>query len=335
MRLLLGILSAFAFSVSCLLAQDSACGSLTSQYALGNYRNLSVGISNLQEFRDLALQPLLAQPRISGTAGNVLARTHIKTWMQAVGWAVTEDAFVDRTPYGSVSFSNVIATLNPGKARRLVLACHYDTKLIAGVRFVGAIDSAVPCSILMDAALRLKYFFMAKKNSTSDLTVQFLFLDGEEAFRSWSDQDSLYGARHLASKWAATRDGSGHTYLQGIEAFILLDLIGTADTHFKLRFQETAPVYNKMRKIEACLRMHNLLIPSQPQNALFTPDEEFSDIEDDHKPFYQKGVPVVHLITTPFPAVWHTGSDNINALDLNRIENLSRVIRVYLADLPL
>lgn len=29
-------------------------------------------------------------------------------------------------------------------------------------------------------------------------------------------------------------------------------------------------------------------------------------IEDDHLPFLEKGVPVVHLITMPFPRVWHT-----------------------------
>lgn len=29
-------------------------------------------------------------------------------------------------------------------------------------------------------------------------------------------------------------------------------------------------------------------------------------IEDDHIPFLAKGVPVVHLISVPFPKVWHT-----------------------------
>ncbi|NXY17185.1 QPCT cyclotransferase, partial [Atrichornis clamosus] len=38
------------------------------------------------------------------------------------------------------------------------------------------------------------------------LTLQLLFLDGEEAFGAWSATDSLYGARHLAARMAA----SGH-----------------------------------------------------------------------------------------------------------------------------
>ena len=42
--------------------------------------------------------------------------------------------------------------------------------------------------------------------SVQDLTLQFIFFDGEEAFVTWTQRDSLYGARHLASKWASTPD---------------------------------------------------------------------------------------------------------------------------------
>ena len=47
------------------------------------------------------------------------------------------------------------------------------------------------------------------------------------------------------------------------------------------------------------------------------------------------GVPIVHLITSPFPSVWHTARDNLQALDFNRIDNLARVLRVFLMNLPL
>lgn len=29
----------------------------------------------------------------------------------------------------------------------------------------------------------------------------FIFFDGEEAFKEWGPNDSIYGAKHLASKW--------------------------------------------------------------------------------------------------------------------------------------
>lgn len=28
-----------------------------------------------------------------------------------------------------------------------------------------------------------------------------VFFDGEEAFKTWGPRDSIYGARHLASRW--------------------------------------------------------------------------------------------------------------------------------------
>lgn len=33
-----------------------------------------------------------------------------------------------------------------------------------------------------------------------------VFFDGEEAFKEWSNTDSLYGSRHLASFWEENTD---------------------------------------------------------------------------------------------------------------------------------
>lgn len=44
-----------------------------------------------------------------------------------------------------------------------------------------------------------------------DLSLQLIFFDGEEAFQSWSPSDSLYGARHLASKMGSTPHPPGAT----------------------------------------------------------------------------------------------------------------------------
>ena len=37
-----------------------------------------------------------------------------------------------------------------------------------------------------------------------EVSLQFIFFDGEEAFERWTDDDSIYGARHLAAKMQAT-----------------------------------------------------------------------------------------------------------------------------------
>jgi len=109
----------------------------------------------------------------------------------------------------------------PGEVGRLVLVAHYDSK-ISPEGFIGATDSAAPCAMLMhaarsiDKALTKKWKHMeekkkdAKANSEDDELdddegaggddawnrgVMVLLLDGEEAFDTWTDNDSLYGAR--------------------------------------------------------------------------------------------------------------------------------------------
>jgi glutaminyl-peptide cyclotransferase len=42
-----------------------------------------------------------------------------------------------------------------------------------------------------------------------NLGLMLIFFDGEEAFQNWTDQDSLYGSRHLARKWELTKYKNG------------------------------------------------------------------------------------------------------------------------------
>jgi len=49
------------------------------------------------------------------------------------------------------------ATLDPTAKRFLVLACHFDSKYFKDFTFIGATDSAVPCSMMIDLARTLNY----------------------------------------------------------------------------------------------------------------------------------------------------------------------------------
>lgn len=54
---------------------------------------------------------------------------YIANTLKNLGWNVELDSFGDNTPLGARNFSNVIATHNPDACYRLVLACHYDSKV--------------------------------------------------------------------------------------------------------------------------------------------------------------------------------------------------------------
>lgn len=75
--------------------------------------------------------------------------------MKGLGWTIENDIFDSNTPIGKKKFTNIITTLNPSATRHLVLACHYDSKLTP-TGFLGAIDSAVPCAMLINLAFTLK-----------------------------------------------------------------------------------------------------------------------------------------------------------------------------------
>lgn len=77
------------------------------------------------------------------------------------------DAFSANTPIGETSFTNIVATLDPHVDRRLILAAHYDSKIVGGTRtttrFLGATDSALPCALLLDLAHSLNSKLQTRK----------------------------------------------------------------------------------------------------------------------------------------------------------------------------
>ena len=80
----------------------------------------------------------------------------------------------------------------------MVIACHYDSKLEPRGG-VFASDSAVPCAMMLNLAKTMREELRVQKKNNQDLTIQFLFFDGEEAFKRWTSTDSIYGSRRLAS----------------------------------------------------------------------------------------------------------------------------------------
>lgn len=86
--------------------------------------------------------------------------------MKNKGWTVELDEFKASTPNGVHNMTNVVATLNPIADRYIVIACHYDSKLM-DFYFVGATDSAVPCAMMLYMAESLNQRLEAFKNTVS------------------------------------------------------------------------------------------------------------------------------------------------------------------------
>jgi len=76
--------------------------------------------------------------------------------MKKLDWSVEEDVFMGNTPLDTRPFRNIIATLNPNACRRIVIASHYDSLFTKTNKFVGVIDSAVPCAMMINIAEALE-----------------------------------------------------------------------------------------------------------------------------------------------------------------------------------
>ncbi|KAL7873235.1 hypothetical protein AOLI_G00123060 [Acnodon oligacanthus] len=296
--------------------------------------------TNIDHMWEKDLKPMLVV-RYPGSAGSQAVQQQIKSTLGSLkaGWKVTEDHFQGHTPYGQMPFTNIIATLNPAAKRQLVLACHYDSKYYPpqwhGRQFVGATDSAVPCSMLLELARALDPELKSLKDSGSDLSLQLLFFDGEEALFQWTSTDSLYGSRHLAHKMESTPHPQGATdtnQLDGIDLFVLLDLIGGPMPRFGNQFSNTARWLSRLQNIERRLHALGQLKDHPNEVQYFWPGLPVGPVQDDHMPFLSRGVHVLHLIPTPFPSVWHTFDDNEENLDHATMENLNKILQVFVLE---
>ncbi|EME49613.1 hypothetical protein DOTSEDRAFT_20047 [Dothistroma septosporum NZE10] len=267
-------------------------------------------------------------------------------------------------------FVNLIANRDPpwskgdGYVARLSLVAHYDSKLTPE-GFIGATDSAAPCAMLLhaarsiDAALTAKWHAMsAAGHADDDLEahkgLQILLLDGEEAFQSWTHTDSLYGARSLAEEWETTMFGwAGGVFespLRTIELFVLLDLLGSKGPQVPSYFKTTHWAYQKMADAETRLRAAGIFKSSpnhsskraeeRAKEPIFLHEGEKKDtdrwvggyVEDDHVPFMARGVEILHIITNPFPSVWHTIKDDGEHLDLDTVEDWAMLTLAFAAE---
>lgn len=289
-----------------------------------------------KEFYTDHLKKLL-RPRVPGTASHHVAKQFIISKLNEYGWYVELDEFIGETPLGKKPFTNIVAILDRNATKYVSLVAHYDTKAIPsrrGKQFVGATDSAVSCAMLLRFAQLFNESLERGHNIGIDASPMLIFTDGEESFVNWSDTDSLYGSRHLAEKMASQPHhnkelaAQGINVLESLDVFILLDLIGSGRGWFLDMHESTSTIYKKMKKIEISLKRENKI--RRPYSYFYGKHDY--EVEDDHIPFMERGVSILHLIVVPYPRVWHRLSDDESALNEGSIVDMLRIFEKFLID---
>lgn len=124
------------------------------------------------------------------------------------------------------------------------------------------------------------------------------------------------------------------TPLHSISLFVLLDLLGSSDPNIPSYFLTTHWAYKNLATLEKRMRDLKLLqaAPAKP----FFPDADkpasrfgHGYISDDHVPFMQRGVDILHLIPSPFPSVWHKMEDDGEHLDLPTLHDWASIVTAF------
>ena len=251
-------------------------------------------------------------PRPSGSAAIEKARQHIVSTLTTHGWEAERQEF-DETPVpgrGSIRYANIIARF-PAAAgqpasrttQQVIIGSHYDTKLMTGVRFVGANDAGSSTGALLELArvLATEPAFASR--------IELVFFDGEEAVEEFSDAvlgpDGLVGSRYYAK---TVRD-KGRQY----RFALVWDMIGDKNLTITLPADT----------------------PKNLAGSLFTAAEQLGfrkhfsffhqSIIDDHVPIAKSArIPAMDIIDFDYP-VWHTGGDTADKLSAVSLEIVGRV----------
>lgn len=299
----------------------ASCGDSPKQPPSGNQSTQPQAVAVPQDlWKQFSGEKALAEvqkqidlgPRPSGSAAIEKARQHIVSALTAYGWEAERQEF-DETPVpgrGSIRFVNIIARfpVTPGQPaartpQQVIIGSHYDTKLMSGVRFIGANDAGSSTGALLELARVLA------TEPTFASRIELVFFDGEEAVEEFSDPvlgpDGLVGSRFYAK---TIRDRA-----RQYRFALVWDMIGDKNLTITLPADT----------------------PKNLAGSLFTAAEQLGfrkhfgffpqSIIDDHVPIARSArIPAMDIIDFDYPP-WHTGGDTADKLSAASLEIVGRV----------
>lgn len=231
-------------------------------------------------------------PRWVGSPGHAKAEAFLER--QFAGDNLEKDTFTANTPFGQKEMTNFIVKFPGSRDGVIVLAGHYDTNYpLKNTSYVGANDGGSSTGLLLEMANSLRH------RKIEGYSIWIVLFDGEEAFKTWTDADSVYGSRQLAQKWHA--DGE----IKRIKALLLADMIGDKDLDVERDLNSTPWLVSLVGQAAAQYGDQSYFFARQDQ------------VGDDHVPFLAYGVPCVDLIDFDYGyenAFWHTPQDTMDKL---------------------
>ena len=247
-------------------------------------------------------------PRTVGSQAAATTRNYLRQELEAAGIEYHEYPFSVETPLGKKEMVNIVAKINGTKPGVILLGNHYDTKYFPNGNFVGANDGGATTAWMLEWARSLG-------PTREGRTLWLAWFDGEEAFKTWSSTDGIYGSRHFVDRLKT------ENLLDEIETMINVDMIG--DCYLRILRDRNAPEW--LGSI-----IWNTAVRIGYENHFSTFSQS---VIDDHVPFRNAAIPALELIDFSYGGgqrdhvkTWHTPNDTLERVCPESLQAVAEVI---------
>ena len=277
-------------------------------------------IINGKEVLALVNQQLSYGPRYIGSQGHSDVQKFITTEMRET----TSEVISQKWDYVGIdgkihTLTNIIGRTYPLQKRRIILGTHYDSKKLADKDWLnsikpvpGANDSASGVAVLLELARVLH-----NSEKIPDIGIDFVFFDGEEGdenqggdYTNWKPLGSTFFAENLDKVYTNKEPISG----------IILDMV--CDKDLKI-YKERSSVQNAPTQVNAFWD-----IAKKVDSSAFS-DEVSLEIQDDHTPLNQVGIPTFLLIDYGY-SPFHTTKDTLDKCSAKSLETVAGAVFNYI-----
>ncbi len=288
-----------------------------------------------------------AEPHPMGSPRQKQVMEYLKSEAEAAGLEVQLDAFIATVPDPAalnaasvmqtttldLEAANVLAKLKvPGSSCVLLVASHYDSKRLEGEISLGANDSGSSTAVVLELMRGLQKAEIKEQLRCSILAVWF---DAEEAYLpEWYDgershpakiQDHLYGSRHMASLLTPCDGSMCLPAMWGgekVKAMLLLDMVGMPNASLTRELHSDPGLLAKAIELDKKVN----------KGFLYRANRR-APIEDDHKPFVDRGVKALNMIDFNNIETWHTAKDVPESLSSSSMRMAGQLAAALVLDL--
>ncbi len=289
-------------------------------------KQVNVPVFNAQSAYDFVKKQVDFGPRVVNTEAHKKCSDFlVKALSEYADTVIVQSAKVRAYNQSILNIKNIVASFNPEKKKRVLLAAHWDSRPFADYDkdeknhykpIDGANDGASGVGILLEIAQLLK-------SNPINIGIDIILFDGED-----------YGAPHFVQTTQEDDWGLGsqywsknpHVYGYTANYGILLDMVGASNARFP---KEAFSLYYAPDVVDKVWRMAAHL-----NYGGYFLNEEGTTIMDDH--YYVNKltnipmIDIIHLENTSqnniFFEHWHTTGDNIDVIDKETLRIVGDVL---------